>query len=82
MFYQNTIAAIATSGKNGSISVIRVSGEQSLEKVSEIFFDGKGTRTVIEWSGRNRDAIIPFFERRKMKNPIMLIFSYAEKIKF
>ena len=48
MFYQNTIAAIATSGKNGSISVIRVSGEQSLEKVSEIFFDGKGSNINLE----------------------------------
>lgn len=35
----DTIAAIATSSINGSISIIRVSGEQSLEKVSEIFFD-------------------------------------------
>lgn len=41
MFYQDTIAAIATSSKNGSISVIRVSGEKSLSAVSNIFFNGK-----------------------------------------
>lgn len=41
MFYQDTIAAIATSSKNGSISVIRVSGEKSLFAVSNIFFNGK-----------------------------------------
>ena len=29
MFEQETIAAIATSSKNGSISVIRVSGDNS-----------------------------------------------------
>lgn len=39
MFYQDTIAAIATSSKDGSISVIRVSGTQSLGIVSEIFFN-------------------------------------------
>lgn len=38
MFYQDTIAAIATSSKNGSISVIRISGEKSSEIVSKIFF--------------------------------------------
>lgn len=42
MFYQNTIAAIATSSKNGSISVIRISGSQSLELVSRIFFGRNG----------------------------------------
>lgn len=41
MFYQDTIAAIATSSKNGSISVIRVSGENSFSVVSKIFFNGK-----------------------------------------
>lgn len=41
MFYQDTIAAIATSSKNGSISVIRVSGENSISIVSNIFFNGK-----------------------------------------
>ena len=38
MCYQDTIAAIATSSKNGSISVIRISGNQALEFVSKIFF--------------------------------------------
>lgn len=42
MFYQETIAAIATSSKNGSISIIRVSGEKSFSIVSSIFCDGKG----------------------------------------
>lgn len=42
MFDQETIAAIATSSKNGSISVIRVSGEESLSIVSKIFCNGKG----------------------------------------
>lgn len=41
MFYQDTVAAIATSSKNGSISIIRVSGEESLSAVSRIFFNGK-----------------------------------------
>lgn len=42
MFYEDTIAAIATSSKNGSISVIRVSGEKSLSFVSKIFYNSKG----------------------------------------
>lgn len=42
MFFQETIAAIATSSKDGSISVIRVSGEDSFSFVSQIFCDGKG----------------------------------------
>ena len=42
MFYQDTIAAIATSSKNGSISVIRISGSQSVELVSRIFFGRNG----------------------------------------
>lgn len=41
MFYKDTVAAIATSSKNGSISVIRVSGDESLECVSKIFYNGK-----------------------------------------
>jgi len=48
MFYQDTIAAIATSSKNGSISVIRVSGDQSCKKVSEVFFDKKGNHINLE----------------------------------
>ena len=43
MFEQETIAAIATSSKNGSISVIRVSGENSFSIVSCIFCNEKGT---------------------------------------
>ena len=43
MFEQETIAAIATSSKNGSISVIRVSGENSFSIVSRIFCNEKGT---------------------------------------
>ena len=39
MFYQDTIAAIATSSKDGSISVIRVSGMKSCEIVSKIFYN-------------------------------------------
>lgn len=39
MFYHDTIAAIATSSKNGSISVIRVSGEESFSFVSKIFYN-------------------------------------------
>ncbi len=42
MFYQDTIAAIATSSKDGSISVIRVSGSKSLDYVSKIFYNRKG----------------------------------------
>lgn len=42
MLEQETIAAIATSSKNGSISVIRVSGEESFSFVSQIFCNGKG----------------------------------------
>ena len=41
MFEQETIAAIATSSKNGSISVIRVSGENSFSIVSRIFCNEK-----------------------------------------
>ena len=37
-----TIAAIATSSQNGSISVIRISGEEALSLVSQIFCNGKG----------------------------------------
>lgn len=45
MFYQDTIAAIATSSKNGSISVIRISGSRSFELVSRIFF-GRNMKAV------------------------------------
>ena len=44
MFYEDTIAAIATSSKNGSISIIRVSGEKSLYAVSQIFCNNKGEK--------------------------------------
>lgn len=44
MFYEDTIAAIATSSKNGSISIIRVSGEKSLNIVSEIFYNSKNNK--------------------------------------
>ncbi len=42
MFYGDTVAAIATSSGDGSISVIRVSGDRSVEYVSRVFFDKKG----------------------------------------
>ena len=48
MFYQETIAAIATSSKNGSISVIRVSGEMSIELVDKIFVNKKGEPIHLE----------------------------------
>lgn len=41
MINQDTIAAIATSSKNGSISVIRVSGLESLSLVSKVFYNRK-----------------------------------------
>lgn len=44
MIEKNTIAAIATSSKSGSISIIRVSGEDALAKVSEIFFNSEGRK--------------------------------------
>lgn len=47
MFYQDTVAAIATSSKDGSISVIRVSGSQSLEMVSKIFAKKNGSRVSL-----------------------------------
>lgn len=42
MLYKDTIASIATSSKNGSISVIRVSGEQAFSHVSKIFTNKSG----------------------------------------
>lgn len=42
MFYEDTIAAIATSSKNGSISIIRVSGKDSFSLVSNIFYNRNG----------------------------------------
>ena len=48
MKYQDTIAAIAVSSKNGSISVIRISGEDSLKIVSEIFFDAQKKNIDLE----------------------------------
>lgn len=44
MLEKNTIAAIATSSKNGSISIIRVSGEDALSFVSEIFCSKNGEK--------------------------------------
>ena len=44
MFYDDTIAAIATSSQNGSISVIRISGKQSLDYVSMIFYNRDGKK--------------------------------------
>lgn len=37
MFGQDTVAAIVTSSKNGSISIIRVSGERAISSVGRIF---------------------------------------------
>ncbi|MCH5253097.1 MAG: tRNA uridine-5-carboxymethylaminomethyl(34) synthesis GTPase MnmE [Lachnospiraceae bacterium] len=48
MKYQDTIAAIAVSSKNGSISVIRISGDDSLKIVSEIFFNAKNEKISLE----------------------------------
>lgn len=48
MFYEDTVAAIATSSKDGSISVIRVSGEKSLASVSSIFFDSQGNSISLD----------------------------------
>lgn len=42
MIEKNTIAAIATSSKNGSISIIRISGEEALVCASKIFFSAGG----------------------------------------
>lgn len=42
MFEEKTIAAIATSSKNGSISIIRVSGGEALSCVSKIFGNSGG----------------------------------------
>ena len=42
MLYKDTIASIATSSKNGSISIIRVSGEQALCHVSKLFTNKDG----------------------------------------
>jgi tRNA modification GTPase len=41
MMKKDTIAAIATSSKNGSISVIRVSGDEALSRISDIFYRRK-----------------------------------------
>ena len=51
MFYEDTIAAIATSSKNGSISVIRVSGENALPIVSQIFYNRKGKKINLSSCG-------------------------------
>lgn len=48
MFEQDTIAAIATSSKNGSISIIRVSGEKAISSVSSIFFNEKNEPIDLE----------------------------------
>ncbi len=45
MSEQETIAAIATSSQNGSISIIRVSGENAVSSVSRIFGDADGNKT-------------------------------------
>lgn len=42
MFFHDTIAAIATSSKNGSISIIRVSGDDACFSVGQIFCDKNG----------------------------------------
>lgn len=42
MYHQDTIAAIATSSKDGSISVIRISGDRSVNITDGIFFDRQG----------------------------------------
>lgn len=44
MFYEDTVAAIATSSKDGSISVIRVSGKDAIRQVSQIFYQVKGEK--------------------------------------
>lgn len=48
MFYHDTVAAIATSSKNGSISVIRVSGEKAFSSVSRIFYNSKNENIDLE----------------------------------
>ncbi len=51
MFYDDTVAAIATSSKNGSISVIRISGNKSLECVSKIFYNSKNENIDLKSCG-------------------------------
>ena len=38
MFYEDTIAAIATSSKDGSISIIRISGPEAVNIVSNSLY--------------------------------------------
>lgn len=48
MIYKDTIASIATSSQNGSISIIRVSGEDSFVCVSNIFRNKSGEKIDLE----------------------------------
>lgn len=48
MFVQETVAAIATSSKNGSISIIRVSGKEAISSVSRIFCNEKNELIDLE----------------------------------
>ena len=43
MFYEDTIAAIATSSKDGSISIIRISGPEAVNIVSNSFVGKSGS---------------------------------------
>ena len=44
MFYEDTIAAIATSSKDGSISIIRISGPEAVSIVSNSFVGKSGKK--------------------------------------
>ena len=44
MFYEDTIAAIATSSKDGSISIIRISGPEAVNIVSNSFVGKSGKK--------------------------------------
>lgn len=79
MLYQDTIAAIATSSKNGSISVIRVSGSSSCEIVSKIFYNRQQDRIDLSlchthtiqygYIGKDRDTFIDEVLVMIMKGP-------------
>lgn len=77
--FDETIAAIATSSKDGSISIIRVSGKESLEIVSKIFFTKSGKpinlynyeshKIVYGFIGQNQNNIIDEVLVLLMKGP-------------
>lgn len=80
MFYEDTIAAIATSSKNGSISIIRVSGKDSFSLVSNIFYNRNGNNIdLLKCSSHTIQYGFICDEKKKQLDEVLVLLMKAPR---